>query len=79
MNVKDFLSSEGLKQAREVRRKLLRGEALDGPYEQGLTKEDGSEVRLRLSATLITRDGYPKAFQLTARDITEERLTEHNS
>jgi PAS domain S-box-containing protein len=79
MNVKDFLSSEGLKQAREVRGKLLRGEALDGPYEQGLTKEDGSEVRLRLSAILITRDGYPKAFQLTARDITEERLTEHNS
>jgi len=79
MNVKDFLSGEGLKQAREVRRKLLRGEALGGPYEQGLKKEDGSEVRLRLSATLITRDGHPKAFQVVGRDITEGRLTEKNS
>jgi len=79
MNVKDFLSTEGLKRAREVRRKLLRGEALDGPYEQGLPREDGSEVHLRLSATLITRDSHPKAFQVVARDITEERLTQESS
>jgi PAS domain S-box-containing protein len=79
MNVKDFLSGEGLERAREVRRKLLRGEALGGPYEQGLKKEDGSEVHLRLSASLITRDGHPKAFQVIARDITEERLTEEKS
>ena len=79
MNVKDFLSKEGLKLAREVRRKLLRGEALGGPYEQGLKKEDGSEVRLRLTTTLITRDGHPKAFQVVARDITKGKLTEKNS
>jgi PAS domain S-box-containing protein len=79
MNVKDFLSGKGLERAREVRHKLLRGEALDGPYEQGLTKEDGSEVRLRLSASLITRDGHPKAYQVTARDITEEGLTDGSS
>jgi PAS domain S-box-containing protein len=79
MNVKDFLSGEGLGRAREVRRQLLRGEALGGPYEQGLTKEDGSEIHLRLSATLITGDGHPKAYQVIARDITEERLTEENS
>jgi PAS domain S-box-containing protein len=78
MNVKDFLSKEDLKRAREVRRKLLRGEALGGPYEQGLKKEDGSEVRLRLSATLITRDGHPKAFQVVARGITEEELPQEN-
>lgn len=79
MNVKDFLSKEGLEQAREVRRKLLRGEALSRPYEQRLTKEDGSEVRLRLSATLITKHGHPRAFQVIARDITGEGLTEENS
>ncbi|KPK21897.1 MAG: hypothetical protein AMJ76_01480 [Dehalococcoidia bacterium SM23_28_1] len=76
MNVKDFLSGEGLERAREVGRKLLRGEALGESYEQGLAKEDGSEVRLRLSANLITRDGHPKAYQVIARDITEERLME---
>jgi PAS domain S-box-containing protein len=78
MNVKDFLSGEALERAREVRRKLLRGEALGGPYEQRLTKEDGSEVRLRLSASPITRDGHPKAYQVIARDITEEKPTEEN-
>jgi two-component system sensor histidine kinase DegS len=78
MNVKDFLSGEALQRAREVRHKLLRGEALDGPYEQGLMKEDGSEVRLRLSASLIIRDGQPKAFQLIARDITEDKRMEEN-
>ncbi len=79
MNVKDFLSKEDLKRAREARRKLLRGEALGGSYEQGLKKEDGSEVHLRLSAILITRDGHPKAFQVIARDVSEGRPTEGNS
>jgi PAS domain S-box-containing protein len=78
MNVKEFLSGEALQRAREVRHRLLRGEALDGPYEQRLTRKDGSEAHLRLSTSLIVRDGEPKGFQLIARDITEEKRMQEN-
>lgn len=78
MNVKEFLSGEALQRSREVGRKLLRGEALDGPYEQRMIRKDGSQVHLRLSASLITSDGQPKAYQLIARDITEEKRMEEN-
>jgi len=78
MNVKELLSGEALQRSREVGRKLLRGEALDGPYEQRMIKRDGSEAHLRLSASLITSDGQPKAYQLIARDITEEKRMEEN-
>ncbi|MGQ9571724.1 MAG: PAS domain S-box protein [Dehalococcoidia bacterium] len=78
MNVKELLSEEALERAREVRRRLVRGEALDGPYEQRIIRRDGSEGRLRLSASLITSDGQPKAYQLIARDITEEKRMEDN-
>lgn len=77
-NVKEFLSGEALERAREVGRRLLRGEALDRPYEQRMTRDDGSEVRIRLSASLITSDGQPKAYQLIARDITEDKRMEEN-
>ena len=78
MNVKELLSGEALQRSREVGRKLLRGEALDGPYEQRATRKDGSQVHLRLSASLITSDGKPKAYQLIAHDITEEKRMEEN-
>jgi len=78
MNVKELLSGEALQRSREVGRKLLRGEALDGPYEQRMIRKDGSETHLRLSASLITSDGQPKAYQLIARDITEEKRMEDN-
>jgi PAS domain S-box-containing protein len=77
-NVKEFLSGEALERAREVGRRLLRGEALDHPYEQQMTREDGSEVRIRLSVSLITSEGQPKAYQLVARDITEDKRMEEN-
>jgi PAS domain S-box-containing protein len=78
MNVKDFLSGEALRRAREVRRRLLQGDALDEPYEQRMIRKDGSEARIRLSASLIVRQGRPKAFQLIARDITEDKRMEEN-
>ncbi len=78
MNVKEFLSGEALQRAREVRRRLLRGELVDGPYEQRMVRKDGSEACLRLSASLITSDGQPKAYQLIGRDITEEKRMQEN-
>ncbi len=78
MNVKQFLSGEALQQAREIQRRLLRGEVVDRPYEGRIESKDGSEASLSLSASLITADGQPKAFQLIARDITEEKRMEEN-
>jgi two-component system sensor histidine kinase DegS len=78
MKAKDFLSGEALDNAREVRRRLLAGQAMDGPYEQEMVKRDGTPARLWLTTSLISSDGQPKAFHLIARDITEQTRLQQN-
>lgn len=78
MRVKDFLSGEPLRKAREVRRKLLAGQTVDGPYEQEIIKKDGTPARLWLTTSLISSGNEPKAFQLIARDITEQTRLQQN-
>jgi two-component system sensor histidine kinase DegS len=78
MKVKEFLSEEALDKAREVRRRLLAGQAMDGPYEQEIIKRDGTLAHLWLATSLITSDGQPKAFHLIARDITEQTRLQQN-
>jgi PAS domain S-box-containing protein len=78
MNVRSFLRDGGLALARQVRARLLRGEALDEPYEQVLIRKDGTEAVLRLSTSLVTREGRPTAFQHIARDVTEDKRIQRN-
>jgi PAS domain S-box-containing protein len=78
MRVTDFLSEEGLELARDVRRRLLQGEVITGPYDQRMTRKNGTEALIRLSSSLIRDDGEPVAFQHIARDITEERRMHDN-
>jgi len=78
MNVTDFLSEEGLELAREVRHKLLRGEAIQGSYDQRLIRKDGTEALIRLSSSLIRSDEEPVAFQHIARDVTQEKRMQEN-
>jgi len=78
MKVTDFLSEEGLEIAREVRQKLLKGEAIGGSYEQRISRKDGTEAFLKLSTSLVRSDGQPVAFQQIARDITEEKRMQEN-
>ncbi len=78
MDVKTFLSEEGLELAREIRHKLLRGETLDGPYDQRIIRGDGTEVFLRLSSSLVSGDNEPAVIQHIARDVTEERQMHEN-
>jgi len=73
MNVASFLSEEGLDLAREVRRKLLQGEAMEKPYEQRIIRKDGTEAFLNVTSSLVLSEGQPVAFQHIARDVTEER------
>lgn len=74
----EFLSPEALAVAREVRARLLKGEAIDQRYDQRLIKKDGSESIVELFTRQIQDDGKPIAFQNIARDVTEERRLRDN-
>ena len=77
--VSEFMSPDALSIAREVRDKLMRGQAIDQRYDQRLIKKDGSEAMLELFTRLIRDDeGKPAAFQNIARDVTEERRLRDN-
>jgi two-component system sensor histidine kinase DegS len=77
-NVLEFLTPETLSIARQVKDKLLRGEAMEHRYEQRLIKKDGSEAIVQLATRLIISDGKPQSFQNMARDITEQRKLQDN-
>ena len=47
-------------------------------YEGQVRRKDGTQASLSLSASLITGDGQPKAYQVIARDITEEKRMQEN-
>jgi len=78
MNVKAFLSDEGLNLAGHIRRKLFDKEPVAQPYEQRLIKKDGTEAILMLTTSLVINSGEPIAFQHIARDVTEERRMQDN-
>lgn len=77
-NVKTLLSEEGLRLAKEVRRRLVKGEAVAQPYEQHLIRKDGTEATLMLTTSPIFSNGQLIAFQNIARDITEEKRMQEN-
>jgi PAS domain S-box-containing protein len=78
MNVREFLSPEGLEAARRIRRKLLQGEILGESYDQRITRKDGSEALVRLSSSPIRSGGAITGFQHIARDVTEEKRLQEN-
>jgi PAS domain S-box-containing protein len=73
MNVRDFLAEEGLRLARQIRRKLFLGETVEQPYEQRLISKDGTGRVLKLTTNLMREDGRLKGFQNIARDVTREK------
>jgi two-component system, NarL family, sensor histidine kinase DegS len=77
-NVRDFVAPEALASTRDVKDRLMRGEAMERRYERRLIKKDGSEAIIQLSTRLIVSDGKPQAFQHLGRDITEERRLQDN-
>ncbi|MGB2798793.1 MAG: PAS domain S-box protein [Dehalococcoidia bacterium] len=72
-NVTEFLSEDALALARDVKRRLLKGEPVDERYEQRIFRRDGTEAIMELATSLITHDGQPAAFHNIARDVTAER------
>ena len=77
-HVRNFLTPEGLEVAREVGRRLLQGEVIDQAYDQQFIKKDSALAHVKLTTSLITSNGRPKAFQLIARDVTEQKRLEEN-
>lgn len=72
-NVTQFFTDGTLETARQIKRKLLRGEAIGEHYEQRFRRADGTEVMVELTTRLIAHQGRPAAFQHIARDVTEQR------
>ncbi|MFO7996887.1 MAG: PAS domain S-box protein [Dehalococcoidia bacterium] len=77
-NVSRFIPPETLPLLRQVRDRLLKGEAMEHRYEHRLTRKDGSEAIVQLASRLIVSNGKPQAFQHLARDITEQRRLQDN-
>ena len=77
-NVSMLLMPEALALAREVKDRLLRGEAMEQRYEQRLKRKDDSEASLQLSTSPVFSGGQLVAFQHIARDITEEKRMQEN-
>ena len=77
-NIQGFLSKEGLRLAKEVLRKLMKGEVIAQPYEQQLVRKDGTEATLKITTSPIFSDGKLVAFQNIARDITKEKQMQEN-
>lgn len=73
INVRDFLTTESLALASQIRQKLFAGEKVEQPYEQRIIRRDGKEAIVKLSTSVIYEDGVPKGFQNIARDVTREK------
>ncbi len=78
MNVVRFLTTEFLDSAREVKRKLLEGETIEQPYEQRLTRKDGTTGVVNMSSSLVIINGQAAGFQNIARDVTEQKKIQEN-
>ena len=72
-NVRDLLDNESLTIAAQIRSKLLVGENIEQPYEQRLTRRDGTEAFLKMTTNLISHEGRPSGFLHIARDVSAEK------
>jgi two-component system, NarL family, sensor histidine kinase DegS len=78
LHLGQFLSKESLALAREVRRKLMRGEDFEQPYEQQVLVKGGSVKAVKMSTNAIIANGKITGFEHVARDVTQEKLQQEN-
>ncbi len=76
MNIRNLLTDESLAQSAQIKNRLLMGERVVQVYDQHITRKDGSQGLLKLTTTLLKKDGKPAAFLNIARDVTEEKETQ---
>ena len=79
MNAADFVTGEkSFATATRVRDSLLNNVSIEQPYEQHITRKDGTEVDMQIATSLIYDKGKPYAFQHIGRDVTEQRRLDEN-
>lgn len=78
MNIRQFLTEEFKDVAKEVRRRLLNGEAIEQPYEQRLLRKDGTTRIVKMATSPLIINGEVRGFQHVARDVTKEKQLEEN-
>lgn len=69
-SVKSYMDDESLNLAVKIRRSLYSGEPIEQPYEQRLTRKDGSVAVLQMATSLIRENGKPTGYLHIARDVT---------
>jgi len=77
-NITTFLTEEFLDTAREVKQKLLEGEAIEQLYEQRLVRKDGTTRIVKMATSLLIIEGEVAGFQNIASDVTEEKHMQDN-
>ena len=77
-NIKAFLGEDGLRLAKDINRRLLKGETVTQPYEQHLVRGDGTEATVMLTTSPIISNGQLVVYQNIARDITEQKRMREN-
>jgi PAS domain S-box-containing protein len=78
MDIGRFLSGQGRDTVKEIVGRRLNGEAIEGPFELGLTKRDGTKAIVELMPSLIIRGEQPIGVQAIVRDVTEQRRMQEN-
>jgi PAS domain S-box-containing protein len=78
MDIGSFVSGQGQYTVKEIVKRLLKGEAIEGPFELGLTKRDGTQAIVELMPSLIIRGERPIGVQAIVRDVTEQRRMQEN-
>ncbi len=78
MKVDDFLSDEDRIVAAAVRRKLFENEPVVRPYEQRITRKDGTQAVLMVTTNVVMDASRPIAFENIAKDVTEEKHVQDN-
>lgn len=74
-NTSEFFDEYSLQLAKDIRRRILRGEIISFPYDQRLTRKDGSVCLIRMTTSPVTVGENIIVLHI-ARDVTEERSVE---
>ncbi len=77
-HVSKYLGKKALALAREVRHKLVTGQAFEQPYEQKLLTKGGAEKLVKMSTNALLTEGEITGFSHVARDITLEKQQQEN-
>jgi PAS domain S-box-containing protein len=74
-----LFAEQSLKVAREIEKRVLKGESPGTLDELKLIKKDGTEALVQLTSSLVYSEHQPAAFQHIGRDITDEKRMQENA